>query len=380
MDDFLNTDAAEGAVCEDCGEKLSPDATFCPNCGSRRTSKPGIADTELPFQYVMPRIQNDSYTSVDSEESYSFDGGEEEYASDEYEAEEYVADLFGGEYYGDEYSDYAQAMNLPPESAERPSQTRRHAKKRSLRADASEDDRLDPESKKAAICVTVAAGFIAIVLIVSFLGFIVSLFSGNGAVQTVSEDNPKTSSDVSSVASSSSTADKQTDKPSVHLLTEDVKNDSYVKFTLEQNKFTTAMASSYISAKLTHGSTELAFDGDPETSWQDGVKGYGAGEWLLAYNSDGSAVKVSEVTIYNGYQNPKFNTAKKDMYLVNSRVSDFTLTFDDGSTESFTLEDTKEPQTFRFKARETCYVRFTVVDAYKGTKYKDTCVGEIIYK
>ena len=168
MDDFLNTDAAEGAVCEDCGEKLSPDATFCPNCGSRRTSKPGIADTELPFQYVMPRIQNDSYTSVDSEESYSFDGGEEEYASDEYEAEEYVADLFGGEYYGDEYSDYAKAMNLPPESAERPSQTRQHANKRSLRADASEDDRLDPESKKAAICVTVAAGFIAIVLIVSF--------------------------------------------------------------------------------------------------------------------------------------------------------------------------------------------------------------------
>ena len=49
-------------------------------------------------------------------------------------------------------------------------------------------------------------------------------------------------------------------------------------------------------------------------------------------------------------------------------------------TESFTLEDIKDPQTFTFKARKTSYVRFTIGGVYKGTKYKDTCVGEIIYK
>ena len=221
------------------------------------------------------------------------------------------------------------------------------------------------------------------VVIVSLIGFIVSLFSGGSAVQTEEVESAGTSSVTSSVASaetSSETSSAPSKKNVVHLLPEDVRNENYRKFALDQNTFSSAMASSYIDEKLTHGTTELAFDGDAETSWQDGVKGYGVGEWLLAYNSDGSAVTVSEVTVYNGYQNPKFNTAKKNMYLVNSRVSDFTLTFDDGTSESFTLQDKKDPQTFKFKARETCYIRFTVGGVYKGTKYKDTCVGEIIYK
>ena len=226
--------------------------------------------------------------------------------------------------------------------------------------------------------------FLAVVLVVAFGGLLSSFFYSDDITAPSSQNQAEVSSEASSAASSAASSEVSSaspaKKPVVHLLPEDVRNEKYVKYTVENNTFTTVMASSFISAKRTHGTTELAFDGNTETSWQDGVKGYGIGEWLLAYNSDGSAVKVSSVTVYNGYQNPKFNTAKKDMYLVNSRVSDFTLEFDDGSTESFTLQDLKEPQTFDFRERKTCYVRFTVGGVYKGTKYKDTCMGEIIYK
>lgn len=388
MDDFFGTDFAGSAVCDECGERLSPDATFCPNCGSRRMSKRDIDDTELPFQYVTPRIQNEAYTSIESEDDFLFGYDAEDYGTDDFSEDPFVTQEFG-----EEYSDYAEAMNLSHESDKRPAAKKRPAtkkhsaaktKRRASSGSKPKDGLADADSRKSAIAVLIAAGFLGIVLIVSLLGFIVSLFSGSGNVQTVVDENTDTSSVVSSISSSApsevTSSSAPADKPVVHLLPEDVRNDSYTKYKVDQNTYTTVMASSFIDAKLTHGSTELAFDGDIETSWQDGVKGYGVGEWLLAYNSDGSAVKVSEVTVYNGYQNPKFNTAKKDMYLVNSRVSDFTLTFDDGTSESFTLEDIKEPQTFKFKERETCYIRFTVGGAYKGTKYKDTCITEIIYK
>ena len=71
MDDFFDTEISGSAVCDECGERLSPDATFCPNCGSRRMSKHDIDDEELPFQYVTPRIQNESYTSYMQEREYS---------------------------------------------------------------------------------------------------------------------------------------------------------------------------------------------------------------------------------------------------------------------------------------------------------------------
>ena len=372
MDNYFDTDRSENAVCEDCGEILSPDATFCPNCGSRRMSKRQITDTELPFQYVTPSIQSQSYSSFEPEEDFSLDFVARDYDTDDYDTGNLVAEDFGVD-----YSDFMETMRSSPVP------DRRIPTKRTRREEESEDqyEELEcTESSKPAISVLIAACFLGAVLFVSLMGFIVSLFAGSGSVETVPEDNPPASSASSSVSSSAEPTSSSSENKVVHLLPEEVTNDSYEKFRVDDNTFTTVMASSYISAKLTHGSTELAFDGDPQTSWQDGVKGYGEGEWLLAYNSDGSAVKVSEVTVYNGYQNPKFNTAKKDMYLVNSRVSGFTLTFDDGTSESFTLEDIKEPQTFKFKARKTCCIKFTIDGAYKGTKYKDTCIGEIIYK
>ena len=389
MNSYNQHGRSGGVFCQDCGEPLSPEATFCPNCGSRRMSKPGIDDKELPFQYIAPEIQNQTYAPMD--EDFSFSdlilgddyGADDDYSTDDYTVDAYPVDDYPGEQYDSDYDDFEKNIRPTRPAGKRSSagkrgtpQTGRRApeRKRRVRRNA------DPSSTTAAIRMIVAAGFLGLVIAVSLIGFFFFLFAGDGGVEISDTETTDVSSVEPAVSSDSPSEEEKTEKPTVHLLPEDVSNKSYKKYTLDQNTFTTAMASSFISAKLTHGSTDLAFDGDPETSWQDGVKGYGIGEWLLAYNADGSAVKVSEVTVYNGYQNPKFNNAKKDMYLVNSRVSDFTLTFDDGTSESFTLEDIKDPQTFTFKARKTCYVRFTIGGVYKGTKYKDTCVGEIIYK
>lgn len=338
MDNYTPDSMMDYAVCDTCGELLPPEATFCPNCGSRRITRSDSDQTELPYQYDflhdsdegllhtaprMPPFHDDSYDTYEEQPSKN-NRREPYYPDQQYEDEDY---------------DYYTYETLPMAGT------------------------------------LAAVGFLAVVLLVACIGLFTSFFpkgesSGTSASVThqTSSETPATSSETSS------------EKTEVHMLPEDVRSDSYETFAAENHIFKAVMASSYINPKVTRGSTDLAFDGNPETCWQDGVKGYGVGEWLLSYNPDGSAVKVSEVTVYNGYQSQKFNKNNKDMFLVNSRVSEFTVEFDDGSSESFTLKDQKDSQTFTFSERNSCYVRFTVKGVYKGTKYKDTCIGEIIYQ
>ena len=71
MNSYNQHGRSGGVFCQDCGEPLSPEATFCPNCGSRRMSKPGIDDKELPFQYIAPEIHNQTYAPMDEDFSFS---------------------------------------------------------------------------------------------------------------------------------------------------------------------------------------------------------------------------------------------------------------------------------------------------------------------
>ena len=161
----------------------------------------------------------------------------------------------------------------------------------------------------------------------------------------------------------------------------DVVNDKSIKkFKLTKGYFDSAKASSFIDEKGTSGTVDNAFDNDRNTSWQCGEKKYGIGEWVLVYNSDAASKVIRKVTVYNGYQSNKFNTETQNMFRLNTRVKKFTLEFDDGSTETFTLSDSKKAQTFQFDERDTCYIKFTINSVYKGEKYVDTCIGEIIYE
>lgn len=357
MRDYLPENGSEYAICESCGEILPRGATFCPNCGSRRITRGGSDETELPYQYG-PEDDDDEAFSVSIPQRRSGNKKTERDFSG-YDEQELPYDEY------DEYDEFRKyEIRGKRERNERLERRGKRVKKEKR----AEDNAL-PVPMIGALAAVV---FLAAVLLTSVTGLIIASFSGDAPT----EQQPRNVASDTAVVSSDTSSQAMT----VHRLPDDTENESLRKYPTDGNKFDTAMASSYISEKTAKGTTDLAFDSDPNTSWQDGIKGYGEGEWLLAYNSGGLAEKVSEVTVYNGYQNPEHNTKTKDMYMNNSRVCEFVLEFDDGTTETFTLKDEKGPQTFIFNERETCFVRFTVKSVYKGKKYKDTCVSEIIYK
>lgn len=352
--DHNATDRSAGfAVCDVCGEKLPYGLTYCTNCGSRKMTRFGgemardERDVEVPYQYGVQDTYISAHPRRRRAASYA--------AYDEYGRDDAMEqDVSEAEY--DDYEEYEEY-------------------------DDPEDDEYEYEyySFTQVIGTVASLAFMAVVLIVAIIGFGASLAVGSDTPDSSVQTSSQTKS-TSSAASAGTSSGQKNVKSAVHTLPEEMKKRSYKKYTVAGNTFDTVTASSFLSGERTKGSPERAFDGDPETCWQDGVDGYGKGEWLIACNSDGKAVKVSSVTVYNGYLSEKYNTDTKDMYLLNSRVSGFTLKFDDGSSESFILYDEKEPQTFRFKERETCYVKFSIDDVYKGGKYKDTCIGEIIYQ
>ncbi len=164
-----------------------------------------------------------------------------------------------------------------------------------------------------------------------------------------------------------------------------VESDDDEEIELTAATFDAIEASSYANWDGTVGYPEWAFDGDTATAWQDGIESttddadeYGVGEWLKLYNSEGTAGYLNSVTICNGYQDESNNTGSKDYYELNSRVKGFSLTFDDGTSVEFELEDVKDAQTFSFEVVETASVTFTILSVYEG-QWSDTCVSEISY-
>ncbi len=335
------------AVCDICGETLPATATFCTNCGGRKISRHDQPERELPLQEYTEyhtHAQNRRVVSAHHYTSYSA-------------------------------NDQGFLVNIPPEEYEEDySEEYSEPYENEYEEDGYDEDEYIPAPAPTPSSVRIMAvtGFLTAVFAVALVGLVISLFPASDEVSSETQTPVSSVADVSSAVSSEKTV--------VHKLPEEIQDGSYEVFTVEGNTFGAVAASSYIDENLTHGSTEQAFDGEVITCWQDGVKGYGEGEWLIAFNPDKSAVTVSSITVYNGYQNTKYNSKSKDMFKINSRVSDFTLEFDDGTTESFTLADNKDAQTFQFSQRETCYVRFIIDGAYKGKKYKDTCISEIIYK
>lgn len=114
----------------------------------------------------------------------------------------------------------------------------------------------------------------------------------------------------------------------------------------------------------------LAVDGDRTTGWVEGVSGNGIGESLHLVLDD--TYQVSGFTICAGYHK------SSDLYYKNARPSKLEITFSDGSSQFFELDDRMEPQTFSLLAPvDTDSVVFTIRDVYAGNKYQDTVISEI---
>ncbi|MBQ3008627.1 MAG: hypothetical protein IJN77_07525 [Oscillospiraceae bacterium] len=117
-------------------------------------------------------------------------------------------------------------------------------------------------------------------------------------------------------------------------------------------------------------SPENVFDGQLDTAWSEAVSGPGIGEALTVTLDD--TYLVSGFSINAGYQQDEH------LYDVNSRPSELTVTFADGSSIDVALEDIYGQQQIEFaEPVKTQSVIFTIKAVYRGRWYQDTSISEL---
>jgi len=128
-------------------------------------------------------------------------------------------------------------------------------------------------------------------------------------------------------------------------------------------------SSVYAGDRLTHFPENL-YDGKLDTNWTEDNAGNGIGEYIHFQFDDTYAVK--KLHIYIGSH---FN---EGVYKQNCRPRTISLTFSDGSMETFRLEDTYDEQIIVFdQYYYTDSIKLTIEDVYTGSKYLDTIIAEL---
>ncbi len=119
-------------------------------------------------------------------------------------------------------------------------------------------------------------------------------------------------------------------------------------------------------------SPENVIDGDTKTAWCEGVSGSGEGEWIeIDFYTTRT---VSNLKIFPGYG----ETEK--LFRANNRPRALDIEFGDKSHTSVELTDEYRMQNFSFPPKEGgTYLKISIKDVYKGTKYDDTCISEISF-
>jgi len=133
---------------------------------------------------------------------------------------------------------------------------------------------------------------------------------------------------------------------------------------------TGAYESTVVEQAGKHNNTATAtVDGNLETSWQEGVDGYGVGEWLR-YDLGGEC-NVTGISLWLG------NWRTYDWYVKNGVPK--ALTIQVGS-ETFTVDFPygQEQQWVVFSAPIPAdEITIMIEDYYAGSQYDDTCIAEV---
>lgn len=128
-------------------------------------------------------------------------------------------------------------------------------------------------------------------------------------------------------------------------------------------------SSSLAEADVVH-SPERIMDGNISTAWVEGAGGQGIGESVVFMLDN--VYTVEGMWVAAGYQ-------KNDrVYTINSRPEKITVSFSDGTSEEFMLEDVYDFQDIRFsKPIETSSIKITIDSVYKGSECEDTVFSEV---
>lgn len=148
-------------------------------------------------------------------------------------------------------------------------------------------------------------------------------------------------------------------------------------FELQKNDYAYVDASStYDGDRVSHLATNL-IDGDLGTNWAEGVDGNGIGEYVqFAFQKEQT---ITGFRICSG--NHATDRYHPDRYYVgNARPKMIKLTFEDGSSEEFSILDVKEELSFQLaKPVTTKTVRLTIQSVYEGSSWEDTVISEIVF-
>jgi hypothetical protein len=121
------------------------------------------------------------------------------------------------------------------------------------------------------------------------------------------------------------------------------------------------------------------FDGILESAWAESAQGDGIGEWVeIELTRD-----VAGFQVQNGFSmsfTPVKGTTIDTYFGKNNRVRTLEINSrNSGFSETIDLEDSNEhPQYFPLALPRGIY-RFVIRSVYKGSKWSDTCLGEIIF-
>jgi hypothetical protein len=121
-------------------------------------------------------------------------------------------------------------------------------------------------------------------------------------------------------------------------------------------------------------------DENPATAWVEGAEGQGEGESITLPLSALSSARALRLRIWNGFQKSRALAAR------NSAPRRVTLAVLDGAgvevaTEEAELTRAWGPQAVVIDvppARSVAAVRLTVRSVYPGTRYKDTCISDVL--
>ena len=144
-------------------------------------------------------------------------------------------------------------------------------------------------------------------------------------------------------------------------------------------------------------SPNAAFDGYTETSWCENVEGDGIGEyiellltkdvWGLSINNGFTRLPVKDWLFDINQGEIPFeeyvrddNNGIKDYFTKNNRVKKMSITDLSGNIlYTIELEDQRDSQTFPGIILIPGTYKFIIEEVYHGTKWKDTCLGEIVF-
>jgi len=196
--------------------------------------------------------------------------------------------------------------------------------------------------------------------------------------------------------------------PNKFILTDGYFNDSSVSFTNFKRKYVNLEPDNdlYFAIDLlknfdaTRATSELAGvgnisyaiknveDGDKSTAWVEGVDGYGIGESLNFYTNRGhnlgEVFMIDSIGIINGYAKNigvfNDNCRVKQLLFIAQIDNDRDKEYNKIVKRTINLKDTSEIQYFKFDTPiRATNIELKILDVYKGLKFKDTAISEIIF-